>query len=92
MLGKLGDPGRYQVKAFFYSDNNHDKVGNDGGDGGDGGDEEDLGHLASTRTQYFILQRRISMNFSNHLHTFRFPSIFQFLGGVLFIICVLSIV
>ena len=86
MLGKLGDPGRYQVAAFVCSDNNEDKVGNGGGD------EEDLGHLASTRTQYFILQRRISMNFSNHLHTFRFPSIFQFLGGVLFIICVLSIV
>ena len=51
MLGKLGDPGRYQVAAFFYSDDNDDKVGNDGGDGGD---EEDLGYLASTRTQYFI--------------------------------------
>ena len=44
MLGKLGDHGRYQVKAFFYSDNNHDNVDNDGGDGGD---EEDLGHLVT---------------------------------------------
>ena len=81
MLGKLGDPGRYQVAAFFYSDDNDDQVG-------DGGDEEDLGQCQDT---VFHLAKKDLDDFFKP-STFRFPSIVQFLGGVLFIICMLSIV